>query len=80
MLRDRFENRVIRAVLTCIIITGPAVGYMRTTNRSSFRLISSGMFTVHSNDRVTQLSVIFGHVSKVFHVDYFPRLVKFDVT
>ena len=78
MLRDICENSVIRAVLTCI---SPLVRqYMRKTNRSSFRMILSGMFTVHDNDRVTQMSVISGHASQVFHADVFPRLVKYDVT
>ena len=53
---------------------------MRTTNRSRFRMISSGMCTVHGNDRVTQLCVISGHSIPVFHADFFPRLVKYDVT
>ena len=60
------------------ITTGPAV--TRTTNRSRFRMISSGVFTVHGNDRVTNLSVISGHASQVLHADFFPRLVKYDVT
>ena len=56
MLRDICENSVIRAVLTCI---SSLVGqYMRTTNRSRFRMISSGMFIVHGNDRVITQSVI----------------------
>ena len=45
MLLDICENSVIHAVLTFI---SPLVRqYMMTTNRSSFRMISSGMFTVH---------------------------------
>ena len=45
MLRDICENSVIHAVLTFI---SPLVRqYMMTTNRSSFRMISSGMFAVH---------------------------------
>ena len=35
---------------------------------------------IHGNDRVTQLYVISGHASPVFHADFFPRLVKYDVT
>ena len=50
--------------------------YTRTTNRSRFRMISSDMFTVYGNDRVTKLAVISGHASQVFHVDFFPRLVQ----
>ena len=78
MLRDICENSVIRAVLTCI--SSLVRQYMSTTNRSSFRMISLGMFTVHGNDSVTTVSVISGHASKVFHADLFPRLVKYDVT
>ena len=78
MVRAIFENSVIRAVLTCI--SSLVRQYTRTTNRSSFRMISSGMFTVHGNDRVAKLSVISGHASQVFHADFFPRLVKYDVT
>ena len=44
-LRDICENSVIRAALTCI--SKLVLSYMRTTNRSRFRMISSGMFTVH---------------------------------
>ena len=45
MLRDICENSVIHAVLTFI---SPLVQqYMMTTNRSRFRMIASGMFTVH---------------------------------
>ena len=38
------------------------------------------MFTVHGNDMVTKLSVISGNASQVFLADFFPRLVKYDVT
>ena len=74
MLRDVCENSVIRAILTLVR------QYMRTTNRSSFRMIPSDKFTVHGNDRVTKLSLISGHASQVFHADFFPRFVKYDVT
>ena len=52
----------------------------RTMNRSSFRMISSDMFTVHGNDRVTKLAVISGYASQAFHADFIPRLVKYYVT
>ena len=78
MLRDIYENIVIRAVLTCI--SSLVRQNMRTTNRSSFRMISSCMFTVRGNARVTKLSVISGHASQVFHADFFPRFVKYGVT
>ena len=45
MLRDICENSVIRAVLTCISSLVRQQAYMRTTNLSLFRMISSGMFT-----------------------------------
>ena len=35
---------------------------------------------LHGNGRVTKLPVISGHASQVFHSDFFPRLVKYDVT
>ena len=54
--------------------------YTRTMNRSSFRMISSDMFTVYGNDRVTKLAVISGHASQAFHADLFPRLAKYYVT
>ena len=54
--------------------------YIRTTNRSCFRMISSGMFIVHGNDMVHTMYVISGHASQVFHAYLFPRLVKYDVT
>ena len=74
MLRDICENSAIHAVLTC---TSSLVRqYIGTTNCSSFRMISSCMFTIHGNDRVIKLSVISGHASQVF----FPRLVRYDVT
>ena len=72
-----FENSVICAVLICI--SSLVRQYMKTMNRSSFRMISSRMFTVHGNDRVTKLSVISSNASQVFHADFFPRLVKYDV-
>ena len=53
---------------------------MRKTNRSRFRMISSGMCTVHGNDRATKLYVISGNLRPVFHADLFPWLVKYDVT
>ena len=54
--------------------------YTRTMNRSSFRMISSDMFTVYGNARVTKLAVISGHASQAFHADFFPRLAKYYVT
>ena len=51
-----------------------------STRGQSFRMISSDMFTVYGNDRVTQLAVISGHASQAFHADFFPRLAKYDVT
>ena len=69
MLHDICENSATCAILTCI---SSPVRHMRTTNRSSF----SGRFTVHGNDRVDKLSVIYGHASQVFCADFFPRLVK----
>ena len=77
MLHDICENSVIYVVLTCI--SSLVRQYTRTTNRSSFRMISSDMCTVHGNDRVTKLAVISGHSSQVIHVDFFPRLVKYYV-
>ena len=78
MLRDICENSVIHAVLKWT----PSLvrQYMRTTNRSSLRMISSGMFTVHGNGRVTKLSLILGHASQLSHGDFFPQLVRYDVT
>ena len=73
MLHDICQNSAICAILTCI---SSPVRHMTTTNRSSFGMISSGMFTVHGNDRVDKLSVISGHASQVFCADFFPRLVK----
>ena len=78
MLRDICEYSVIRAVLTCI--SSLVRQYMRTINRSSFRIISSCMCTDHGNERVTKLFVISGHASQVFYADFFPRLVRYDVT
>ena len=45
MLRDICENSVIRAVLTYISSLVRRQAYMKATNRSRFRMISSGMFT-----------------------------------
>ena len=78
MLHGICGNSVIQVVLTCI--SSLVRQYTRTTNRSSFRMISSDMFTVYGNDRVTKLAVISGHASQVVHVDFFPRLVKYYVT
>ena len=64
---------VIRAVLTCI--SSLVRQYMKTTNRSRFRMISSGMAMT-----VTKLSAISGNASRFFHADFFPRLVIYDVT
>ena len=83
MLHDICENSVIHVVSTCISVT---VGrslvrqYTRTMNRSRFRMISSYMFTVYGNDRVTKLAVISGHASQAFHADFFPWLAKYYVT
>ena len=77
MLRDICENSVIRAKLTCILSMVRQLAYMRTTNLSRFRMISSGMFTCME---MTKRYVISGHASPVFHADFFPRLVKYDVT
>ena len=78
MLHGICENSVIHVVLTCI--TSLFRQYTGTTNRASFRMVSSYMFTVDGNDRVTKLSVISGHTSQVFHADFFPRSVKYYVT
>ena len=53
MLHDICQNSVIHVVLTCI--TSLVRQYTRTTNHSSFRMISSDMFTVYGNGRVTKL-------------------------
>ena len=71
MLRNICENSVIRAVVTCI--SSLVRQYTRTTNRFRSRIISSDMFTAHGNDRVTELYVITGHASQVFHADFFPQ-------
>ena len=78
MLHGICENSVIHAVLTCI--SSLVRQYTRTPNYSSFRMISSGMFIVHGNDRVTKLYAISSQASQVIHADFFPRLVKYDVT
>ena len=78
MMHDICENSVIHVVSTCILSL--VRQYTRTMNRSSFRMISSDMFTVYGNDRVTKLAVISGHASQVFHADFFPRLAKYYVT
>ena len=72
------ENSVIHVVSTCI--SSLFRQYTRTMNRSSFSMISSDMFTVYGNDRVTKLAVISGHASQAFHADFFPRLAKYYVT
>ena len=51
MFHDICESSVIHVVLTCI--SSMFQQYTRTTNRSSFRVIFSDMFTVYGNDRVT---------------------------
>ena len=61
MLHDICENSVIHVVSTCI--SSLVRQYTRTMNLSSFRMISSDMFTVYGNDRVTKLAVISGHAS-----------------
>ena len=73
MLHDICENSVIHVVSTCL--SSLVRQYTRTMNRSSFRMISSHMFTVYGNDMVTTLAVFSGHASQVFHADVFPRLV-----
>ena len=78
MMHGICESSVIHVVLPCI--SSLVRQYTRTTNRSSFRMISSDMFTVYGNDRVTKLAVISGHASQVVHVDFCPRLVKYYVT
>ena len=78
MLHGICENSVIHVVSTCI--SSLVRQYTRTMNRSSFRMISSDMFTVYGNDRVTKLAVISGHASHAFHADFFPRLAKYYVT
>ena len=72
MLHDICENSVIHVVSTCI--SSLVRQYTRTMNLSSFRIISSDMFTVYGNDRVTKLAVI------SCHADFFPRLAKYYVT
>ena len=42
-------------------------------------MISSDMFTVDGNARVTNLAMISAHASQVLHADFFPRLVKYYV-
>ena len=80
-LRDICENSVIRAALTCISSLVRQQAYMRTTNLSRVRTFDIlGYVYIHGNDRVTKLYVISGHASPVFHADFFPRLVKYDVT
>ena len=78
MLHDICENSVIHVVSKCI--SSLVRQYTRTMNLSSFRMISSDMFTVYGNDRVTKLAVISGHASQAFHADFFPRLAKYYVT
>ena len=80
MLRDICENCVIRAVLTCIIIHGPAAGLHEDNESFPFQNDILGYVYMHGNDRVTKRYVISGHASPVFHADFFPRLVKYDVT
>ena len=78
MLHDICENSVIHVVSTCI--SSLVRQYTRTMNRSSFRMISSDMFTVYGNDRVTKLAVSSGHASQAFHADFVQRLAKYYVT
>ena len=63
MMHDICGNSVIHVVSTCI--SSLVRQYTRTMNRSSFRIISSDMFTVYGNDRVTKLAVISGHASQM---------------
>ena len=62
------------------IIPGPAAGLHEDNESLSFYNDILGYVYIHGNDRVTKLSVISGHASQVFHADFFPRLVKYDVT
>ena len=68
----RIGPSIILAILTCT--------YHHWSGSTRFRIISSGKFTVHGKERVTQLSLISGHANQVFHADFCPRLVKYDVT
>ena len=63
------------------IIPGPAAG-LHDENSEPFPFQNDilGYVYIHGNDRVTKLYVISGHASPVFHTDFFPRLVKYDVT
>ena len=62
------------------IIPGPAVGLLEGNESFPFQNDILGYVYIHGNDRVTKLYVISGHASPVFHADFFPRLVKYDVT
>ena len=61
------------------IIPGPAAGLHEGNESFPFQNDILG-YDIHGNDRVTKLHVISGHASPVFHADFFPRLVKYDVT
>ena len=73
-----FLKTVILAILTSV--SSLVRQYIRTTNCSSFGRTSSGRVTAHGDDRATKLSVTSGHASHVFRADFFPYLVKNDVT
>ena len=62
------------------IIPGPAAGLHEDNESFPFQNDILGYVYIHGNDRVTELSVISGRASQVFHADFCPRLVKYDVT
>ena len=62
------------------IIPGPAVGLHEGNESFPLQNDILGYVYIHGNDRVTKLYVISGHASPVLHADFFPRLVKYDVT
>ena len=68
MLHDICENSVIHVISTFISLL--VRQYTRTMNRSSFRMISSDMFTVYGNDRVTKQAVISGHASQANRISF----------
>ena len=62
------------------IIPGPAAGLHEGNESFPFQNDILGYVYIHGNDRVTKLYVISGHASQAFHANFFPRLVKYDVT
>ena len=62
------------------IIPGPATGLHEGNESFPFQNDMLGYVYIHGNDRVTKRYVISGHASPGFHADFFPRLVKYDVT